>query len=599
MTEKDEPLRPRFKINKNRIRSDKIENAQSGDFEPDKVIYVEIDDEITFVFDRVKRVRGDKIALVIPKRAVVLQSIINLRILKKKLDELGKQIVMVTSDSAGLQIAEKVGIATVERLFDKELEAKPMDKLAPLVGQRPFRIQGNKVSISEVIRKAKTEFFLSLLDRLRKRFRKKKQSETHFVLIAPNKQALFTLILVSVLLLLAIAYIALPGATIYLTPRSSILDPAFNVTFMDYEKNRSTIDSDSSNTIAIATFAVNPPKFTKIFKRNATGKSFQGQNARGIITVVNLSPSPWDLAERTRFQTDNGLVFRTPVTIRIPAANAAAPGTLDVSVVADEFDVNNQPIGERGNIPATRFFLPGLKNEENRQKLYGESKSPMAGGVTRVIKSVSKEDLDAARDAVKKEAVKGAADDLKKYLEEQNLIKKTNLSLLTDKNVIKISDPAVIVPADLLGKVTDQFDVTAEYTAGGIAFDRQELVNAIKARLLNRADPDKKIMSVNENDLSYRYLDEDANAGRVRLTVTMRAIQVYELDPENENGQRFLKKITDHILGMSANDAIAYIQQQTEEISNVEITLWPIWAPTVPNIADNIKFVVKDDKNML
>ena len=81
----------------------------------------------------------------------------------------------------------------------------------------------------------------------------------------------------------------------------------------------------------------------------------------------------------------------------------------------------------------------------------------------------------------------------------------------------------------------------------------------------------------------------------MRLTVTIRAIQAYELDPEKENGRRFLKKIADHILGLRVKDDIHYLQQQTDEIAKVEITTWPVWAPTIPNITDNIKFVIKEE----
>lgn len=597
---KDEELKPRFVIHKNRIRDNGQSQMENPAFSPDKVIYIEIDDEITVVFDRVKRVRGKKIALVIPKRAVILQSIINLKILKKKLDELEKEIVIVTTDVSGMQLAVKAGIPCTDKLFNKEDSEKMPEKPHPLlVGQRPVRRSGEKVSISDVIRKGKTEFFLSVLERMRKKFRKKKQeaTETKLIFIAPNKQALFTLILVSVLLLLTIAYIALPGATVYLTPRSSILDPAFNITFLDYTKNRDLFEDNDFNTITIASFPVRPQPFVKKFKYNSTGKTFRGENSRGNITIYNLSPNPWDLSARTRFQTEDGLVFRIQNAVRVPQSRGKIPGTLTATVIADEFDINNQPIGARGNIQPTRFLLPGLRTEESRSMLYAENKTAFSGGVTNVIKSVSQQDIAASRESVRRDIFNGAIDDLKRFLEQENLAKRTNLSLLTDRNVIQISEPMIETPNNLIGQTTDQFEVTTQYTLSGIAYDRQQLIDALKERLLNRVDPDKKILDINDEDISYRFLDMDQSAGKVRLTATMRAIQVYELDPDKENGHRFLKKLTDHILGMSARDAMTYIQQQTDEISKVEITLWPIWAPSLPTIADNIKFVIREENS--
>lgn len=592
-------LRPRFKIQKTRIGSDESGETEFADFTPDKVIYVEIDDEITHVFDRVKRVRQKRIALVVPKRAVLLESIVNLKILKKKLDELEKEIVIVTSDQPGLQLAEKVGIAAVSRLFEKDPNVGRAQPRETQPGQRPMRIIGKKISLSEVIRQDATgaNFFRNFIVRLKERLRKKKQQseETRIVFLTPNKQALFTLVLVSVLLLLAIAYIALPGATVYITPRSSVLDPSHNVTFLDFEKNRNILENPPGNTIIIATYPMKPPPFQKKFTHPATGKLFKGENAKGAITVINLSNAPWDLAARTRFQTEDGLVFRTPIPVRVPAAKPGVPGTLNVNVIADEFDTNGQVIGARGNIQPSKFFLPGIKNPENKKKLYGESKNSMTGGITQITKTVSEEDIKAAGEAAKREVAKAAPEDLKKYLGDQNLIKKTNLSLLAERHLVEVSEPSVTVNPGLVGSTIDQFEVTATYTASGVAFDRQELVNALKERLMTRVDPDKKILKVEEDDLSYKFLEEDAAAGKVRLTATMRAIQVYELDPDKENGHRFLKKISDHILGLKVKDAVAYLQQQTDEIERVEIKTWPIWAPTVPNIADNIKFVIREE----
>lgn len=572
----------------------RVGDEENG-FVPDKVIYVEIDEEITTICDRIKRERGTHLALVVPKRAALLSSIVNLRILKKKVDELKKEIAIVTGDIPGLQLAKKIGIATAEKLFKKDPTAAGPTTPPLLRGERPERIANKKLSISEVIRQEKSDILTTILSRVKERIKRKKQQaeRTRIVFITPNKQALFTLILVSVLLFLAIAYIALPGATIYITPRSSILDPTFNITFLDFHKNREALENGNSTTITITSHPVRPPSIIKKFTYSSTGKDFKGANARGMVTITNTSPTPWDLSAKTRLQTQDGLIFRTQSPVRVPGANLHGYGTLETEVVAEAFDVQGQVIGSRGNILPTKFFLPGLKTDESRKKLYAESKIAMVGGLSNSVKSVSKEDLSAAREKIKKEITKNAVDDLKRYLENENITQNTNYSLLTDRHLITISEPIITIPDDLEGKETDLFEVTATYSLAGVAYDRQELQKDIKERIVNRVDPDKKILQINDNDISYRYLDQDDAAGKIRLTATMRAIQMYEINPSMENGQRFIKKITDHILGMRVTDAQDYLMQQTDEISQVEIKTWPLWAPTIPNIADNVKFVIR------
>lgn len=564
------------------------------DFAPEKVLYIEIDDEITTVYDRLKKLKQKRIAMVFPKRAILLESVVNLKILKKKYDELEKEVMIICSDLHGRNLAEKAGILTAERLFEKEGTPALPQPLPPRLGQRPVRRIGEKVSLSEVIRHKKPAFLGALLDRFKEHIKKKRTAakQTRLVFLAPNKQAMFTLILVSLLLLLAIAYIALPGATIYLTPRSSVLDASFNVTFLDGEMHRDILASPSGNSILIATTPVNPPMFQKSFSHPATGKLFQGKNAEGIITVTNVSPAPWDLAARTRFQTSDGLIFRTPVPIRVP------PGTLDVAVIADEFDAAGQVIGERGNITAQKFFLPGLKTEESRKKLFGENRAPFTGGQTAITKTVSQEDVKAAMEAARREVYRIAEEDLKRFLAEENIAKAQNLSLLADSHVIHVSEPKILLPENIIGRPAEQFEVLAQYEAAGLAFDRQELIASMKERVAGRADPDKKILQIAEEDISYKFLESDEKSRRVKLTATMRAIQIYDLDPDKENGRRFIKKITDHITGLRTDDAKIYLQQQSDQIAAVEIKTWPIWAPAIPNIADNIKFVIRNEEEL-
>ena len=192
---------------------------------------------------------------------------------------------------------------------------------------------------------------------------------------------------------------------------------------MDFERNRDLLENTYANNLSAATFPINPPLFTRKITHNSTGKIFKGSNARGIVTIVNLSANPWDLVVKTRFQTEEGLIFRLINSVRVPGAKGNLPGTLPAEVVADEFDSDGQTIGDRGNIPASKFSLPGIKNEENKRKLYAESKVPMTGGSTLVTKNITKNDIDAAINKAKILIVKEAANDLKNILKNKISLK--------------------------------------------------------------------------------------------------------------------------------------------------------------------------------
>ncbi|HSX36824.1 MAG TPA: hypothetical protein VLG13_01755 [Patescibacteria group bacterium] len=90
------------------------------------VIYIDIDDEITSVIDKVHASQGKIIALVLPKRAAVFQSIVNMKLLKRSADAVKKRLVLITSEAGLLPLAGAVGVHVAKSLQSKpEIPAGP------------------------------------------------------------------------------------------------------------------------------------------------------------------------------------------------------------------------------------------------------------------------------------------------------------------------------------------------------------------------------------------------------------------------------------------------------------------------------------------
>jgi hypothetical protein len=83
-----------------------------------QTFYIDIDEEITSIVERLRRSTAKEVVIVVPKRALLIQSIINLKLLKKEADELNKRIIIVTQDKFGKLMVEKTGIAVEQRLDD-------------------------------------------------------------------------------------------------------------------------------------------------------------------------------------------------------------------------------------------------------------------------------------------------------------------------------------------------------------------------------------------------------------------------------------------------------------------------------------------------
>ena len=91
-----------------------------------ETIYIDIDDEITGIIDKLKGSKGKIVALVLPKRAGVFQSIVNMKLLKRAADESKKHLVLITSEAGLLPLAGAAGVHVA-----KTLNSKPEIPLAP------------------------------------------------------------------------------------------------------------------------------------------------------------------------------------------------------------------------------------------------------------------------------------------------------------------------------------------------------------------------------------------------------------------------------------------------------------------------------------
>lgn len=83
-----------------------------------QTFYIDIDEEITSIIDRLKKAKAEEVVIVIPKRALIIQSLVNLKILRKEAENLGLKIMAVTQDKLGRMLIENAGILAQDSLDD-------------------------------------------------------------------------------------------------------------------------------------------------------------------------------------------------------------------------------------------------------------------------------------------------------------------------------------------------------------------------------------------------------------------------------------------------------------------------------------------------
>lgn len=562
--------------------------------EPGQIIYVDLDEEVSSVYNRIKNIRKKVIQLAVPRKALLFQSMVNLKLLKDKMNKKGKELVIVTSDRNGRHLAEKAGLKVISRV---EVEThKPMNeesyqvKIKPIQArrnldfeeERPKRFTEKKMTIRELIE----EF------RLQKNKYKKEAASIlqQFHIGRPSHKFLFLIILASVSLFLIISYIALPSATLYIRPKFDEIDFTVNVILADKRKNQTFLRQNHPHVIA-SEIVQTTTRQTKVF--NTTGKEFKGVNATGKIKILNTTHEEWELKAGTRFQTDEGIIFRISQGVTVPPRTISEedlpiPGSLTVSVTADALDIYGKPVGERGNLSSAKLTLPAL-SKYNQRLIWGELDGGTSGGVTRYDTLVTKEDIESAKKQIQDNLFLMAKEDIRTYIDEVNKLNKTNLVLLDDSQSLKTTLDELRISDDLEGSRKEKFEIFAKISAEGVAFDFDQLFKILKKELSTRGKANMRLReeSINPENVTYETIEEDSLLGRIKITATVAGIEEYVIDPSSPAGKEFGNRLKEKILGLPLNSAIQLVGN-LKEVDAVEIKLWPFGNGKIPSIPENI-----------
>ena len=85
-------------------------------------LYIDSGDEVTTVIEKLKASEGADISLVVPKGALLLQSIVNLKLIKRAAKEAGKELTIITTDKIGRNLAAQVGLANLAHVDQDDTE---------------------------------------------------------------------------------------------------------------------------------------------------------------------------------------------------------------------------------------------------------------------------------------------------------------------------------------------------------------------------------------------------------------------------------------------------------------------------------------------
>lgn len=287
----------------------------------------------------------------------------------------------------------------------------------------------------------------------------------------------------------------------------------------------------------------------------STGSEKVEDRASGTITILNASTKePQRLITNTRFESESGLIFRIKSPVTVPgytvSGGTVTPGSATATVYADE-------PGERYNLPAGSFTIPGLLGSPQFEKITARSSAPFSGGFVGERAVVEKNVRDAAVAELTAEADRAARTGLSARIAENE-----DSLLIADSITVEFLDipdraegegALVAVKALAQAPVFSESQVAKLIAAeGGVVFDEPLTIN-------------------NPADLSFSVTDAEENASK-KLTISGSAELVAFIDTDS-----FIQKI----LGLNERE-VGAILATYPGIRDLSLSVYPFWRQTLP-----------------
>jgi hypothetical protein len=471
-----------------------------------ETVYVDVEDEITTIIDKVEAAKAKIVALVLPKRAATLQSVVNMRLLKRSAERASKTIVLITSDGALLPLAGAAGIYVA-----KTLQSKPEVPPSPLAanetteptqtlsvsdaGDEPGDLDDSSGKIDynrsigelaaaheidepEVIALGDDEELpepttpKSSASKSAKSQKLKVPNFERFRLLLFGGIALLIALIVFIFLAIAV----LPKASVAITTTSSPISANLTLNASD----KYTTLNETANQIPASLKASNQTSQQTV---NATGQQNQGNKASGSVTLTNCSTDNSDITVPAGTGlSSGGLTFITQKSVDLPFSGHRPSGSCQSSsgVTSGTVTVVAQSGGAKYNIGASNFTVAGFSD------VTATSSSAFTGGTDNNVTVVSQADVDGARSKVTSQSTD---DYTNKFISQ---LESSGFYVL--RSTLKVGDPQVSAnPA--VGQQASSTSVSIQITYSVLVVQKSDLQKVISDNLNNQIDKSRQKIS--------------------------------------------------------------------------------------------------------
>jgi|JI10StandDraft_1071094.scaffolds.fasta_scaffold77372_2 hypothetical protein len=571
-----------------KVTSPKIKSIETT--KSKETIYIDVDDEITSIIEKVRASKGGIVALVLPKRASMLQSIVNMRLLKRAADDVSKNLVLVTTESTLLPLAGMVGLHTASSPTSKpnipdapilpgedEIEAvdEPLE-LDGLTATSADDFDANKAAATPVGTLAgldavdeevieSDEDLAEASDEAEEAVTKPKRDKK---LAVPSfdsfkkKIALGVLGLILLILGWYVAFVIMPHAVVSLATQTSKVETAANLNL-----DTATKELDIEQRRVPATAFSMQKNYTQ--QASATGQQNNGEKAEGKITITNCTDETVTVSSGTSFSRD-GKVFISQSTARVPGSTFTSGGRCYENG-KDTVDVVAIKGGAAYNIAAGAHTFSG---GTTKVTAYGSS---MTGGTDEIVKTVTQADIDGAKSKIATQDSTAIKQGLVDGLEAKG-VKALPSTFLA-------AEPQVTSSAQA-GDKADTVTVNAVVTYTMLGAAEADLRNIIVKNVNSKIDPDQQ--KIIDDGLAKATFSQEAPATSTAAVIAMKVVSI--AGPEVDKSE--IKK---QVAGKKAGE-IKEELGQIPGVSKVDVKYSPFWVTSVPKNTEKIEVKLSDSE---
>lgn len=546
-------------------------------------IYIDVDDEITSIVDKIQGSDSKIVALVLPKRAVALQSIVNMKLLKSSAEEAGKSPVLITSEAGLLPLAGATGLYVAKNLtskpeipdapegpesVDEEITAEVEDDQNASNAAVAAGAVVGAVALDDTIDLDKepdsTETATKAAAGSAKKASKKKGAKNQKI---PNfekfRKKLF-IIVGGIIALIVLWYLA-----VFVAPKANIV----------IETNTESLNSNFEFTASPSATEVNvkdsviPAKLAEKKKEDsqttpATGQKDMGAKASGTVTVKNCGDTAATVSSGSGLSSNN-LTFIAQSTISLTSGNFDSGGNCKTSgshvgsvkvVAQNNGDQYNLASGSTYSVAGSGSSVTG-------------SGSAMTGGSSKIAKVVSEQDVETAKKKI------DAKDDIIKT-ELQGQLESQGYYVLKDS--FKKTNETTVASPDV-GSEASEVKVTysADFTMVGIK--RDDLKKLIEESLKDEIDTNRQKIQEDGLDTAKFVITKTADNGDRTVTVETSVTVGPDIDTE---------KLKNDIAGKKSGETENLIKE-LPGVKEARVDYSPFWVMKTPKKVSKITIEFK------